>query len=246
MKKPSSQGTSETRYQEPTMSTSPPSTHGPAAPPGAARTSWACQLNASRQTESLLAYLDALGLVAADHRTQIDGLIHLTLTDREITLLEAHGLSVTRVRPLQTRAQRNDMAAASAHVAGPTDGPGTDTIASGFVTGYMDGVEVTQRVTALALAYPAWASVLSLPFPTSGYDGSLPGAAGPATVLALRITANPALRSRPGFLLIGGTHAREWMNPLIALEFAEQLLANVQPGSVDPEVQAITRIVTEG
>jgi hypothetical protein len=43
--------------------------------------------------------------------------------------------------------------------------------------------------------------------------------------------------------VIGGTHAREWMNPLIAVEFASQLLANYDPASADPGVQAINALV---
>jgi hypothetical protein len=198
---------------------------------------WTCRIASSRGTAAILRHLDALGIVAADHYVTVGDAIQVTLTDREIATLEAHGIVVKRGKPLLTRAERHDV--------GKADGSGMD-LASGFVTGYLDGVEVAARVTALATAYPTWCTVITLPFLTTGYDGSLVSAAGPAAVLALRITANPAVRSKPGFLLISGTHAREWMNPLIALEFAEQLLANVDPASVDPPIVAITRIVTDG
>ncbi len=196
-----------------------------------------CRIASTPAATTILRHLDALGTVAADHVLEVDGAIQVTLTDDEISALEGHGLVVERGDPLLLRAERDDV--------GTVDGGGVDLV-SGFVTGYLDAVQITARVTALATAFPAWCTVLSLPYATTGYDGSLATATGPATVHGLRITTNPAVRSRPGFLLIGGTHAREWMNPLIALEFAEQLLRNVDPASIDPPVVAITRIVMEG
>lgn len=196
-----------------------------------------CRVEATAAATAILKYLDAAGIVTADHSTLAKGEYSLTLTDAEIKALKDHGLKVKRGEKLRTRNDRDD--------AGNGEGPQFDLV-SGFVTGYMDGVEVASRISSIAAAFPALCSVITLPFTTSGYDGALPGAAGPATVRALRITDNPGIRSRPGFLLIGGTHAREWMNPLIAIEFAEQLLHNVDPASVDPEVIATTRLVTEG
>lgn len=202
-----------------------------------------CRFDATAGASAILKYLDAAGIVAADHATLVKGEYSLTLTDAEIKALKDHGLKVKRGEKLRTRDERDD--AGNAGNAGNADGPQIDLV-SGFVTGYMDGVEVASRISSIAAAFPSLCSVITLPFTTSGYDGALPGAAGPATVRALRITDNPGIRSRPGFLLIGGTHAREWMNPLIALEFAEQLLHNVDPASIDPEVIATTRLVTEG
>lgn len=193
-----------------------------------------CRIPSTEASVALLRHLDATGVVAADHLIDRDGVIRATFTDDEIAALEAHGLAVERGKRLLTSAERGD-----------TDGGGVD-FESGFVNQYLDGEQVAARVQALAGEFPARCSVISLPFPTAGYDGSLAGAAGPATVLALRITTDPAVRSRPGFLVIGGTHAREWMNPVIALEFAEQLLRNVDTASTDPPVVAATRIVTEG
>ncbi len=196
-----------------------------------------CRVVATATATAVLQHLDALGTIVVDHSMIVDGEYRVILTDNEIAALKAHGLVVLRDEQLRTRGERSDV--------GTPDGGGMDLL-TGFVAGYLDGVEVTNRVTSLAAAFPTWCSVLTLPFATSGYDGSLVAASGPATVLALRITANPAVRSNSGFLLIGGTHAREWMNPLIALEFAEQLLRNTDPTSTDPQIMAITRIVTEG
>ena len=196
-----------------------------------------CTVPATAAATAILQFLDASGIVAADHAQIVDNEYSLVLTDREIKALKDHGLKVVKKGELLTRDARDDV--------GDADGGSAD-FTSGFVTGYLDAVQVDAQITAIAAAFPSRCSIISLPFPTSGYDGSLPGAAGPATVRALRITDNPADHSRPGFLLIGGTHAREWMNPLIALEFAQQIVNNVDPTSVEPEVIATTRLVTEG
>lgn len=195
-----------------------------------------CRITSTKAATSILRHLDALGVIVADHVLVQDGVISVTLHEEEIAALEARGVAVERGLPLVTRAKRDDVGSVGAI---------TD-LTTGFVTGYMDAIEVAARITSLAAAFPDLCSVMTLPFTTVGYDGSLASAAGPASVLALRITQNPAERSRPGFLMIGGTHAREWMNPLIALELAEQLLQNFDPASTDPEVAAINRIVTEG
>ena len=116
-------------------------------------------------------------------------------------------------------------------------------IATGFVSGYLDGPGVAAAVTALATAHPALCTLSNLSEPTLGYDGSFLPAVGPGSIPLLRITATPASQALPGLLLIGGTHAREWMNPLIAIEFAAQLVNNYDPTSPDPGVQAINALV---
>lgn len=196
-----------------------------------------CRVEATTAATAILQYLDAAGIVTSDHSRLADAEYFLILTDAEIAALKKHGLKVKRGEKLRTRVDRADV--------GDPNAPQADLL-TGFVTGYMDGVEVASRISSIAAAFPAFCSVITLPFTTSGYDGALPGAGGPATVRALRITDSPGIRSRPGFLLIGGTHAREWMNPLVALEFAERLLHNIDPASVDPDVIATTRLVTEG
>jgi hypothetical protein len=200
-------------------------------------TTFHCRVAANAAATAILKYLDALGLIVTDHARVVDSEYHLVLNEQEIAALKEHGLDVVRQEKLRIRSERDDVGQASSSV---------DAFATGFVTGYLDAIEVDDRIADLAAAFPAHCSIIALPFPTSGYDGVLPGAGGAATVRALRITDNPADRSRPGFLLIGGTHAREWMNPLIALEFAQQLLNNVDTSSVDPDVIATTRLVTEG
>jgi hypothetical protein len=194
-----------------------------------------CRIEASSAAIALLDHLDATGAVALDHRTQLDGRLVVVLTEDEIARVEAVGLAVERDEPLVVRAQRSDGGGA----------PDAEAIATGFVTGYLDAAQVAAGAAALAAEFPTLATLTTLPHATSGYDGSSVSLAGPAAVQLLRITSDPSTRSRPGFLLIAGTHAREWMNPLIVLEFAEQLLRNYDPASADPDVVAVTRIVDE-
>jgi hypothetical protein len=195
---------------------------------------FSCRIEASSATTALLDHLDATGAVALDHRTQVDGSLHVVLTEDEIARVEALGVAVSREEPLVVRADRAD-----------AGGVADSSITTGFVTAYLDAAQVAAKAAALAAEFPALATLTTLPHATSGYDGSNASLAGPASVQLLRITSDPATRSRPGFLLIAGTHAREWMNPLIALELAEQLLRNYDPTSADPDVVAVTRIVDE-
>lgn len=190
---------------------------------------------------ALLHHLDSLGVVAADHWWNDGAAVHLVLTKAEIDTLTDHGIDVPVGKWLKLRAERDDIG-----VVRTVDSVGGLDFTSGFVTGYLDSAELDTRIGAIAAAHPAWCSIIILPHATHGYDGAVAGLAGPATVRALRITSDPTVRSRPGFLLVGGMHAREWMNPLVVLEFAEQLLANVDPASTEPAVVQATRIVTEG
>lgn len=190
-----------------------------------------CTVPATPANQLVVAQLDAEGRIAADHRLVAGDELHLTLTDAEIAVVEGLGIPVTRGAELRVRGVRDDVG-----------GGGLD-IATGFVTGYLDGPGVAAAVTTLAAGHPGLCTLSTLPEATLGYDGSLAAAVGPGQVQLLRITTTPASRSKPGLLLVGGTHAREWMNPLIAIEFAAQLLNNYDPGSADPGVQAINALV---
>ena len=192
-----------------------------------------CTVPATSANQLALAQLDADGRIAADHRRVAGDELHLVLTDPEITVLEDLGITVTRGAALQVRDLRDDV------------GGGAADIATGFVSGYLDAPGVAAAVAALAAAHPSLCTMSTLPEATLGYDGGFAPAAGPGSLQLLRITTTPASRAKPGFLLLGGTHAREWMNPLIAIEFAAQLLNNYAPGSLDPGVQAINAVVDE-
>lgn len=203
---------------------------------------FSCRIKATQGNTCILRDLYAQGAVAFDHYHVADGYYTLELTEQEIVALRQckvevqHGKNLTalaqeRKRERIVRTQEHD--------------DGDDVLATGFVDHYMDAAEVATRIQALAAAFPALCSLTALPYNTTGYDGAHPGIGGSASVQLLRITTTPATASKPGLLLICGTHAREWVNPLIAIEFAEQLLRNYSPGSAESDIMAINRIVEE-
>ncbi|MBI4896742.1 MAG: VWA domain-containing protein [Actinobacteria bacterium] len=191
--------------------------------------------------EDVLRQLDAEGRICLDHFAADDGRFLVVLSLREIRLLREHGLSVDIGRELLTRDARAEIDA----IPGPDGSPAVDVLATGFTTAYLDAAQVASRITALAAAHPSICHLSTLPHNTAGYDGSVSALAGPSPVQLLRITNTPSTQSKPGVLLVCGTHAREWINPLIAIEFASQLANNYAPGSTDPEVVAINRIVEQ-
>jgi murein tripeptide amidase MpaA len=71
--------------------------------------------------------------------------------------------------------------------------------------------ELETGLSALASAYPSTCQLMSLPHAT--FEGR--------TVLAIRLGT---VGDKPGVLLVGGLHAREWMPPEICLSLAADLL----------------------
>jgi hypothetical protein len=110
-------------------------------------------------------------------------------------------------------------------------------------SGYLDAAGIDMAFAALSAAFPALTELTDLPELTTGYDGTQPGLAGAAAVKLFRITTNPSIFSKPALLIVAGLHAREWVPPLAAIEFASQLLNSYAPGSADPEIIAINQIV---
>lgn len=211
-----------------------------------------CRIVATPSHRLLLDALGRDGLIAADHVHDDGRRLRLALTGEELALVRRHGIEVeivedlaaTAAAKLAARARRRPRRRRGAEDDDGDDGD--DAIATGFVDQYLDAAQVAARIAALAAEFPALCVLETLPEPTSGYDGGEAALAGPADVQLLRLSDDPADRSRPALLLICGTHAREWINPLIAIEFAEQLLRNHDPASADPEIVAITRILREG
>ncbi|HWM25471.1 MAG TPA: M14 family zinc carboxypeptidase [Chthoniobacterales bacterium] len=202
-----------------------------------------CRIRRTKASTAILHYLHATGEVAFDHYHVAEDHFVAEFSEAEIKVLEAHGLEVQRGEELSRLAkERLKERAPPKKVAKDDDAP----YQTGFVDQYLDAAQVATRMQALAAEFPALCHLSNLPHATHGYDGSEASLAGPANVQLIRITNAPALRSRPGLLLVCGTHAREWINPLIAIEFAEQILRNYDPGSPDPLVQRVNRIVEEG
>lgn len=203
---------------------------------------FSCRIKATQGNACILRDLHARGLVAFDHYHIAKENYVLELTEKEIAALRQCNVEVQcgkNLAALAEQRKKERIARVQEH------DDGDDALATGFVDHYMDATEVATRMQTLATTFPALCSLTNLPYTTTGYDGAHLGIGGPASVPLLRITTTPAIASKPGLLLICGTHAREWVNPLIAVEFAEQLLRNYSPGSADPDVIAINRIVEE-
>jgi hypothetical protein len=199
-----------------------------------------CRAPASKGIRTLLEALDFQGRIAFDHFHEADGQFIFALTSDELEVVCAHGLNPEIVEDLEITAASRRAERAS------LDDDSDDILATGFVAQYLDADEVAARITALAESYPMLCHLTTLPELTEGYDGSVGALAGPAAVQLLRLTNDPTDHSRPALLLICGTHAREWVNPLIAIEFAEQLVRNYDPASSVPDVIEITSILQEG
>lgn len=191
--------------------------------------------------EAILRQLDAEGRICLDHFAADDDGFTVVLAQSEIRILREHGLSVDLGSELLTRDARDGIDAPAAL----DDLPTLDALTTGFTSAYLDAAQVAAQISALAAAHPAICHLSNLPEMTAGYDGSVAALTGPANVQLLRITNTPAQHNKPGMLLVCGTHAREWINPLIAIEFASQLATNYSPGSLDPDVIAINRIVEQ-
>lgn len=192
----------------------------------------------------VLRELDAEGRVCLDHFATGKQAFTVVLSQTEIQVLREHGLSVDLGDELLTRDVRAD-AAVPSRTAAPDTSASPDVLATGFTTAYLDAAQVAARITALAAAHPAICHLSILPETTVGYDGAVTALGGPAPVQLLRITNTPGTHGKPGMLLVCGTHAREWINPLIAIEFATQLATNYSPGGTDPDVVTINRIVEQ-
>ncbi len=193
-----------------------------------------CTVAHDEATVALLDTLVADGDLAIDHRAVVGGLLRLVLTDDDISIVEAAGIAVT---------VGDDLEANAAMVADQTLPAGgiTDALSTGFVTSYLDTAGIYAHFSALHAAFPGLTEWTDLPESSSGYDGSEPTALGASPVKLFRIrTPGP---TKPGLLLITGIHAREWVPPLGAIEFVEQLLRNYDPASSDPDVQAVNALV---
>lgn len=202
---------------------------------------FACRLPATNRHRVLLEALDLQGRIAFDHVHEAAGQLCFALTTDELEVVRAHGLDPEIVADL-AKAATDRLAERAERSSDDRD----DAATTGFVDQYLDAAEVAARISALAAEFPALCQLTTLPELTEGYDGSVAELLGPADVQLLRLTDDPTDRSRPALLLVCGTHAREWVNPLIAIELAEQLVRNYDPASADTEVLAITRILQEG
>ncbi len=199
-----------------------------------------CLVTATPETLRRLRELSATGSLSADHMMVRAGTLTIVLHSREIERLRAEGMEIKVGDDLLKRAKRVQAETVAAAPLTEADG-----LLTGFVSSYLDANGILARFATLHTEFPAITQWTDLPHPTLGYDGSQAGLAGPATIKMFRINTTPASTAKPGMLVIAGIHAREWIPPLAAIEFASQLLKTYTPGSTNPAVQAINQLVEE-
>ncbi len=197
-----------------------------------------CEVALEESTLPLIKTMTADGRLSVDHFQARGDRLILVLNRREITMLRTLGMKI-KVGPDLLKQSRR----VKAEVLERAPAIEADGLQTGFVTQYLDTNGILARFQALHTEFPALTEWTDLPFPTLGYDGSQASLTGPATVKLFRINNTPAVKSKPGLLLIAGHHAREWIPPLVAIEFAEQLLRTYTPGSMNPAVQKINQFV---
>lgn len=203
---------------------------------------FACHIPKTAKNADLLHLIDQAGLVPFDHYSENDAAFLVELTREEIDILKHYGVEVSTDSDLGVLAtQRKAERAELAH-----DDDTDDDLTTGYIDHYIDAAEAAERVQALAVEFPAICQHIILPYMTEGYDGANAALIGPNDVHMLRITTTAGVIAKPGLLLVCGAHAREWVNPLIAIEFAEQLLRNYSPGSLDSDIGRINKIVEQG
>ncbi len=114
-----------------------------------------------------------------------------------------------------------------------------------FVTGYISPQEAYDKSKALAQKYPDLVTFVEWEQKTDGYKGDRKDLQGGSPLYYLKITApqDSSQDKKLGVFHYASPHAREWMNPMIMLETAEQLLANYQPDSTDSEQQKIVSLL---
>lgn len=190
-----------------------------------------CSIAADPSTSAVLQNLRERGLLCADHTLRRGDREIVALMPGELALLESAGIEVEVLKPVQ---------------ADPVNGPPqTDSISTGFVSNYLDTAGIHAAYASLQASFPVLCSYSDLPELTAGYDGATASLSGPSHVKLFRITATPAVFSKPALLIVAGLHAREWAPPLAALEFASQVLNNYNPASADPDVIALNQLVDQ-
>jgi hypothetical protein len=196
------------------------------------------EVSVDEHTLKLLRMMGADGRISADHFMVRENHAILALSEHDIELLRRMGFEVRVGQDLLEQAGRVKTEKLARRPTVEADG-----LLSGFVSEYLDTKGILDRFQSLHAEFPALTQWLDLPYPTSGYDGSRAALHGPSTVKLFRITTTPASVSKPGLLLIAGNHAREWIPPLVAIEFTEQLLRTYTPGSSNPGVVTINQMV---
>jgi hypothetical protein len=197
-----------------------------------------CEVTVDAATEPLLRMMGADGRITADHFMVRGCRAIMVLSRNDVELLRKMGFAVSVGADMIEQARR-----VRAEIFEMAPFAGADGLQMGFVNQYLDSSGIKACFETLHNQFPSLTQWSDLPYSTSGYDGSNSPLTGPAKVKLFRINTTPAVVSKPGLLLIAGTHAREWVPPLGVIEFASQLLRNYSPGSTNAEVQKINQLV---
>ena len=125
-------------------------------------------------------------------------------------------------------------------------GPMGPALKAGFVDGYLTPLEIKDRCDQLAKDFPHLVDLIDTGIDTHGYDGKNEAVRGPMNLRYLRLgPKTPDRDQKVGVYQYAAPHARERVNPMTMMEFAEQLVRNYDPTSQDPEVQEMTRMLDE-
>ena len=122
--------------------------------------------------------------------------------------------------------------------------PAPTTAVGETVDHYLTPSEILKRCQDLAKKYPDRVELVMRDYKTSGYDGKNQDLQGPAPLYYLRLGPKTDDRDKKvGVFEFASPHAREWINPMIMMELAEQLAGNYDPKSTDPKVMADTQLL---
>lgn len=116
---------------------------------------------------------------------------------------------------------------------------------AGFMQGYLDPLQVRDRIEDLARRFPELCRQETLPFETHGYWGDRQDARGRQKMTVLHVTSPRGPQTKPAVLLMRSPHAREWINAIAAVEAALQLVENYRPDDRDPRVQETVKLLDE-
>ena len=187
--------------------------------------------------------MNADGLITADHYSINEDYVTIILKQPEINLLEQRGFKIKIKENMLKQIEQVKDEVIEAIPSVEDDGT-----SSGFVTRYLDAKEIIDKFESFHNEFKDIVRIIDLPYKTSGYDGKKVSLRGPSTIKLFRINTDPdpdpdLEKPKPGMLLISGTHAREWVPPLASIEFLGELLSSYSPGSTNPSVQQINKII---
>ena len=107
--------------------------------------------------------------------------------------------------------------------------------ATKLVDCHLDAEDTIQHFIDLEKQYQGYCKLEKLPYQSLGYNGKISRFNNPQDIWMFKISPYEQHKhiQKLGFLLICGTHGRELLNPVLAVELASQLLWHYKNGSDD-------------